>query len=118
MIVVVMGRTGSGHNTKENEMARERKVMVSNGVREVVVGDAECWSVYTVIPRTTILDEVRRLRSRGWRWSHFERSDIIPDGLEVCESYGGPGRSFSRAGYLMAKTRRFYTFVQSGGMDI
>ena len=99
-------------------MTKRSVTLDSNGVRTVVVGDAECWSVYTIIPRSIILADVRKCRSKGWRLSHFERSNIIPEGLEMGEYYGGPGRSFSRGGYLMAKNRRFYTFVQSGGMDI
>lgn len=78
----------------------------------------ESWTQYYIIPRELILAEVRWLRARGYRWNMFEEGDLVPDRLDLSEHYSGPGRAFSRAGGLFHKTRRYYTYVHSGGLDV
>ena len=91
----------------------------SGGIREVFVGDSEYWSVYIIIPRKTVLAEIRKLRAKGFR--RFDAYDHLPESatdLLRCEGYGGPGRAFVNRPFKYKSSRKFVILSQSGGLDI
>ena len=77
-------------------------------------GDGESWSVYAIVPRELIVKRRLKLRKHGVECSplHAMGSDLLP-----CH-YGGPGQPFTFEPFVAHKNRRFYVFVQSGGLDI
>lgn len=82
-------------------------------------GDGESWAIYTIVPRAHLLRAARRLRRAGWKIESL--LELLPENGPAaprCYHYGGPGRGFNRATGLFHKSRRFYVFYVSGGLDI
>ena len=82
------------------------KLLEMRGIRMIVFGDAEYWSMIIIarIPYTMQADDFERDILREFGQSH----------------YGGPGQAFSHAGCIM-KDRpwgRYTILRQTGGLDI
>ncbi len=50
------------------EHKTERRVvrLYTGGVREVVIGDSEYWSRYVIVPRKTVVAEIRKMKAKGF----------------------------------------------------
>lgn len=106
------------------ETPRDERVVriYTGGIREVFKGDSESWSRYVIIPRRSVLSEIRRQRKRGFTFAGMGGVlGVIPDGaarLIRSESYSGPGQSFTHAPYKIKSSRKFVIIYQRGGLDI
>jgi len=110
----MLGSCLSGDN-----LMNKRIVSVhDDGIREVAIGDSESWTRYLIVPRNVMLNHLRYLRKRGRRLDSIEWHELLPYRYLDYSHYGGPGGSFCRGSVLLKRTRRFYTIVSSGGLDI
>ena len=104
------------------EHKTERRVvrLYTGGVREVVIGDSEYWSRYVIVPRKTVVAEIRKMKAKGFR--RFDSlEEYLPEqayDLMRSEHYGGPGRAFVRAAHKHKSGRKWVVYAQSGGLDI
>lgn len=99
----------------------ERVVRIYTGdVREVIKADSngEWWNRYVIIPRSLVIDYVRKIRSERRISEWWE---VIPPGassLIGSEHHSGPGQPFTRMPYRVESSRKFIVIYQSGGLDI
>lgn len=94
--------------------------LFTRGIRRVVVGDRECWTTYTIIPRAAMVAGVRRLRANGRQYHDCDWWKLISgmDRWIAPGGYGGPGRAFSNDPHRMRSSRRYVVYAQSGGLDV
>jgi len=104
------------------EHKTERRVvrLYTGGIREVVIGDSEYWSRYVIVPRKTVVAEIRKMKAKGFR--RFDTlEEYLPEqafDLMRSEHYGGPGCAFIHRPYKRKSGRKWVVYAQSGGLDI
>ena len=93
----------------------------SHGIRRVTTRfRGESWHSYLIIPRSALIEGIRRRRRMGAQYHDCDLWTLIPDiGRWIrTASYGGPGRSFASEPNRHGTSRRFKVIAQSGGLDI
>ncbi len=83
--------------------------------RLIVHEFSDSWTRYLIINRKKLLTLYKKLRQRGL--SMFDAyQELLP--YWHGESYGGPGRPFTRCPFICHKSRRYVVWCQSGGWDV
>ena len=104
----------------ENKTERRVVRLYTGGVREVVIGDSEYWQRYVIIPRKTVLAEIRKMKAKGFRRFDSLQEYLPEQAYELidAEYYSGPGRAFAHRHYKLKSNRKWIVYAQSGGLDI
>ena len=104
------------------EHKTERRVvrLYTGGIREVIVGDSEYWSRYVIVPRKTVVAEIRKMKAKGFRRFDTLEEYLPEQAYELIggEHYSGPGRGFAHRPCKLKSGRKWVVYAQSGGLDI